>query len=409
MKAGLLSSDRRMARLILAGLIPIALLGTVMRYKIGFSLPWLEQKHLQEAHSHFAFAGWITQVLIFLMVRILRRDVPGFRERPYRNILWANLGAAYGMLATFLWQGYGPASIFFATASIIVFFLFAGFALRDLGRLPSDHPARDWWIAAIVLGLVSTVGTLVLTRMMVTNTFDQRLYLGSIYFYLHFQYNGWFFFACMGLLLDMAADAIGRAGRRRTIFRLLLVASVPAYFLSTLWARLPVWLYGLVITAAVMQVIALAMLGISLLASPRAWINTLPRSSRLLFLISGFALCIKTGLQLGSTHPEVSKLAFGFRHIVIAYLHLVLLLVMTAFLLGYLRRDQLLPGTPPVLSSLAIFMGGAVVNEFVLTLQGLASFSYTIIPGANMLLLVASGIMLAGALGLVISARSART
>lgn len=396
-----------MTRIILAGLVPIALLGTVMRYKIGFSLPWLEQKHLLEAHSHFAFAGWITQALMFLLVRMLRRDLAGFRERPYAWLLRLNLVTAYGMLVTFLYQGYGPVSILFATASIVVFFLFAGFALRDLWKLPALHPARSWWIAAICLGILSTAGTFILTRMLVTHDFDQRTYLGSIYFYLHFQYNGWFLFACMGLLTDLAGEGAGGHGMRRAVFRLFLIASLPAYFLSTLWAGLPGWLYGLVIAAALLQAVALVLLGRSLLASPRTWLRTLPRSTRLLFLISGLALGIKTTLQLVSTHPEISKLAFGFRHIVIAYLHLVLLLILTSFLLGYLRREQLLPGTRPALAGLAGFMGGAIANEIVLTLQGLASFSYTAIPGANLLLLLASGVMLAGATGIVLGSRPA--
>jgi hypothetical protein len=38
---------------------------------------------------------------------------------------------------------------------------------------------------------------------MVTKNIHQNEYLASIYYYLHFQYNGWFFFACMGLLFSM--------------------------------------------------------------------------------------------------------------------------------------------------------------------------------------------------------------
>jgi hypothetical protein len=37
---------------------------------------------------------------------------------------------------------------------------------------------------------------------MATKNIHQNEYLASIYYYLHFQYNGWFFFACMGLLFD---------------------------------------------------------------------------------------------------------------------------------------------------------------------------------------------------------------
>ncbi len=54
----------------------VALLGVIMRYKIQFSFPYLDQKHLQEAHSHFAFYGWITNVLYVLIVHYISKVNP---------------------------------------------------------------------------------------------------------------------------------------------------------------------------------------------------------------------------------------------------------------------------------------------------------------------------------------------
>jgi hypothetical protein len=238
------------------------------------------------------------------------------------------------------------------------------------------------------------------------HAFDQHIYLGSIYFYLHFQYNGWFFFACMGLLMTIAAPAFPKTASRRTIFRLFFAASLPAYFLSTLWANLPAWLYVPVIIAALMQAVAMLMLATGLWRRRASWLPKANGHARWLFLIAGAALVIKLGLQLGSTIPEVSKLAFGFRHIVIAYLHLVLLLILTVFLLGYLRRENLLPSTPASRTGLVLFVGGAILNELTLTVQGVASFSYTVIPLANEILLAASAVMLAGAVSLVAGCRA---
>ena len=33
----------------------VALLGVIMRYKIGFEFPYFDQKHIHHSHSHFAF------------------------------------------------------------------------------------------------------------------------------------------------------------------------------------------------------------------------------------------------------------------------------------------------------------------------------------------------------------------
>lgn len=41
----------------------VAFYGVTMRYKIAFDFPFFDQKNLLHAHSHFAFSGWISQIL----------------------------------------------------------------------------------------------------------------------------------------------------------------------------------------------------------------------------------------------------------------------------------------------------------------------------------------------------------
>ena len=45
----------------------VALLGVLLRSKILFSIPWIDFKFMLHAHSHFAFAGWITLCLFTLL------------------------------------------------------------------------------------------------------------------------------------------------------------------------------------------------------------------------------------------------------------------------------------------------------------------------------------------------------
>ena len=196
------SFTNRWVKLALLNLAIVACVGAVMRYKIGFSLPFFDQKFLQEAHSHFAFTGWITHTLFFLIVDLFRKNLPSIREKIYHRLIAINLLTAYGMLFSFAFQGYGPVSLTFSTLSVLTGYAFSFFALKDTRRLPATHPSRNWILTAIWFGIISTFGTMVLSWMMATRQFDQTTYLGSIYFYLHFQYNGWFIFACFGLFLD---------------------------------------------------------------------------------------------------------------------------------------------------------------------------------------------------------------
>jgi hypothetical protein len=103
----------------------------------------------------------------------------------------------------------------------------------------------------------------------------------------------------------------------------------------------------------------------------------------LLFLVIALALTLKLLLQLGSTVPAISKLAYSFRPIVIAYLHLVLLLIISVFLLTYMYGTGLLRQNKPSGIALLMFAIGVILNETVLAIQGIWSFSYTVIPYAN--------------------------
>jgi hypothetical protein len=361
----------------------VAVLGAVMRYKIAFSLPFLDQKFLQESHSHFAFTGWITHTLYFMLVNVFRSSLPSIDEKTYRLLILFNLLTAYGMLVSFAIQGYGPVSIVFASLSIFIGYLFAWRALKDTGRLPDSHPGKNWMKAALWFSVLSTFGTMILSWMMATRQYDQETYLGSIYFYLHFQYNGWFLFACFGIFLDRIRPFNLNARLLRYSFLFFVIAGIPAYFLSTLWANIPVWLYAIVVIAAFLQIVGWYYF-IRLLRENLSQLRaSFSKLVLLLFLVVALALTIKLILQLGSTVPAISDLAYSFRPIVIAYLHLVLLLIISVFLLTFMYGTGLLRQHKPTRIALRMFVVGVILNETVLAVQGVWSFSYTVIPYAN--------------------------
>jgi hypothetical protein len=95
------------------------------------------------------------------------------------------------------------------------------------------------------------------------------------------------------------------------------------------------------------------------------------------------ALIVKFLLQLGSTVPAVSELAFGFRPIVIAYLHLILLAIISLFLLFYVYANNFIAINKRTILGLILFSKGVILNEVVLGIQGVASLSYTLIPYVN--------------------------
>lgn len=222
-------------KISLFNLLLVSMLGIVFRYKIAFALPFIDQKFLLHGHSHFAFAGWITQCIMALMVETLAPD----RQQKYRWIFYANLLTAYGMLLSFPLQGYGLVSILFSTFSILVSFVFALLFWKDTGNTSNLLPSHKWFRAAIIRSVLSSLGTFSLVQMMVTHTFHKKWFLASIYFYLHFQYNSWFLFAVMGLVFYQLQQRGFSMAKTNIIFWSFALACMPAYFLSILLLHLP--------------------------------------------------------------------------------------------------------------------------------------------------------------------------
>lgn len=384
-------------RVSLINLFIVSILGVILRYKIAFSLPFIDQKKLLHAHAHFAFAGWITQVLMVLLVGYLYRNDKMNIGKKYTWILMANLVTAYGMLFTFPFQGYGLYSIIFSTLSIFVSYVFAFTYWIDLNKLPERNVSHLWFKAAIFFNALSSIGAFSLAGMMATKTIHQNWYLQAQYFFLHFQYNGWFFFACMGLLTNKLTSFGFKSNSLRISFWLFAAACIPAYILSVLWLKLSSWSYIIVVTSAIAQLAGWLII-IQLIYTSPSFLKSLSLNVKRLFFLSSVACSIKLLLQLGSTIPSVSKLAFGFRPIVIAYLHLVLLGVITLFIIGYIIDTNNSMFRKKAYAGITIFTAGVIMNEFILMMEGVTDLNYQNFPYHNIILLIIALTMFFGLL-----------
>jgi hypothetical protein len=386
-------SVRNWLRISLFNLLLVACLGVVMRYKIAYSLPFIDQRNLLHAHSHFAFAGWITQALMSLLVGYLAEKGKTNAFRKYTPVLLANLVTAYGMLFTFPFMGYKFLSILFSTLSIFVSYWFAVQYWIDLDKLKLKSSSHACFKAAIVFNAVSSAGAFSLAYMLATKHIQPNSYLASIYFFLHFQYNGWFFFACLGLLFSQVVSSGIPEKALRKIFMLSFAACVPAYLLSALWLPVPALIYFIVVLAVLCQLAGWVWLVKLLLKIPK---NIIPSFARGIFIFCAVAFSIKLCLQAGSVIPALSKLAFGFRPIVIGYLHLVLLGVMSLFIFAWIIAKNLIHVNRWMRYGTIIFISGIIINETLLMIQGVADLSYRPVNGINLLLFIAALMLCTG-------------
>lgn len=378
----------------------VALYGVLMRYKIAFAFPFFEQKNLLHAHSHFAFSGWVSHLLYFGLFLIVKDQIEFVKQKKYKLLIAANLVSAFGMLIFFTRQGYGNISIVFSTLSIIIAAVYAWIFIKDIQILSSELPARAWAVSGLLLNIISAAGPLSLGFMMATKSIQQDFYLASVYYYLHFQYNGWFFFGAMALVIH-SLPKIDASFQQ--YFRWFLTTIIPTFLLSILWVKLPIWLYMIAVFAAMAQLIVwLAMLAkIKSIFTEKC--SNVYKPVMLLFYISAIAITIKFMLQAISVIPQLSQFVFGIRSIVIAYLHLVLLGGFSLFFIGYMFANKWMYLNKMAKITICLFVIGVVVNEILLGVQGFASFLLVLVPYINESLFAAAIMLFGGALGMFLS------
>ena len=394
---------RRWTFFSVLNLLILSVVGIILRYKIILPLPFVNQKNLLHGHSHFAFSGWVSMALFTGIVWVLSKYA-SLDLKKYNRLFLLGQISSFGMLFTFPFVGYKFPSIFFSTISVLFSYLFVYFAWKDMRKSLLPLPVANWFKAAFIFLVFSSFGTFLLAYLMSSGKHDQEWYIGSVYFFLHFQYNGWFLFSILGFFVYFLSGLTYQPGCYTSpwIFRLFFVSAFPAYFLSALWMKLPDWMYWLAVIAGMVQVIGLGYLFRLFLNCKRGIIAELPFFVKWLWGFAFLAFVLKITMQAFSVIPSISHFAFGFRPIVIGYLHLVLLGLVTFFILGFLIQQKLLDISQPMAKrGLALFISGVVFNETLLMIQGVWSIWYETVPYTSQALFVVAIVMFLGLLQIV--------
>lgn len=371
--------------LSLVSLFTVSMLGLLMRAKVVFEMPFLVQKHLQLAHAFFAFNGWVSFTLLWLLADRLVQlgSTKGLLLQRMIGMQWLLSWTLFGVYLVF---GMGYWSFVTETSLLLWLIALVVVLVREINRIPATVSMRHWLYPALAFLILSGSGTLLLFWHYMHRSLNMTNYLGSFYSYLHFQYNGWFLFGALALLQQFIPDeqALRVRGRR------LAWLALPGVLLSLLWMEMPPFLYGFAIAVAVLQLYFWAdWLRLAWPALRIEW-QQLAQPIRWLLPLAGAAVSARMLLQLLSTIPTLEKAAFSFRPVVIAYLHLVLLGIFSSFLLYWLFRSNKLHLNGLSRTAAGLFLLAFLGTESVLAVMGGASFSYTQIPYANESLLVLS-------------------
>ncbi|RNI24131.1 hypothetical protein [Rufibacter latericius] len=338
-----LSSKRGWFLVALANLVVVAFLGLLLRYMMVGTVPAVNYKYLLHAHSHVALLGWLyAAVFVALLASYLPEEL---RNKPtYTWQFWLSQGTVLGMLVSFPIQGYAPGSITFSTVHLLLSYWFIYQFLKDAKTACVSQGKHGFSFrlvkAALIFLALSSLGPWAMAPIVATGHSGSEMYYNAIYFYLHFQYNGWLVFAVLGLLLWML-EHHGIAFDFKTalaFFRLMFWACLPAYLLSFLWTKPAGLVFLAAGAAASVQVVALALLLQMLWPARAQLLRLFGRWDRALFSLAAFAFVLKTGMQLLTAFPYLAALAFQVRFFIIGYLHLVLIGFVSLFLFAFFFR-----------------------------------------------------------------------
>jgi hypothetical protein len=376
----------------LINFILTAMIGLGLRlFSVGL-VTGFHYKHWLHAHSHLAFLGWIYPAIIAFLVD----QVPGRQQKDDRIIRYLFLCmqlAVFSLLITFPGFGYGWPSIvalsIHMTASIWLVF-------HIIKRLPDQHARSGSFIkAGAWMMVVSGLGALALGPVAAMGLKYTPWYNGSVYFYLHFQYNGWFPLALTGIVLTMLRSSDAHEDRllKRGLNH-LIVAVILTYPLSLIGFQVPWWIYASGSVGSIIQLIAFLLISLVFIRNRAPLFKDLSAVYRWILIIAFVFLWIKILIQCTSSIPVVAATTYKSRDLVMAYLHFFLLGTLTIGLLGLafrkiwfnLKSKLNIPG-------IMAFFGGFAVTEAILVIRGLmpalssVSDHYVMAIGAGMMLL----------------------
>lgn len=351
--------------------IVAVVIGWMLRYSMSGSLyDGFVFKHWLHAHSHLAFLGWIYNALIGLTLWSFPMQDKG---KWHRALFWLAQISVLGMLLTFPGNGYYLWSIVVSTLHIFVSYVMAVRLIRDTydNGSPWIKHATGWMKWALFFMVASSIGPYLLGMIMAQGAEDTIWYKLSIYFYLHFQYNGWFILQALALVMVWMARKNSARQVRPSVRSLWILVSgvLLTYAQSALWTNPPA------------SVVVLAWLGggLQLAGIFYLWKDWWPvfRQMRInpfarkLLGVAAFAITLKIVLQLLAVVPALQP--FSSQHqVAIAFLHLVFLGGLTPFLFGQAVALQLIrPFTGWMQLASTVFLAAFAGMELILVIPNI--------------------------------------
>lgn len=345
-----------------------ASLGVLLRSLYAIKIP-INYDYIVHAHSHIALLGWVYLALTTLIFKIYAQKIDKYKE--YRAIFWFTQLTLVGMLLTFPFRGYAMLSIIFSTLFLFASYWFTWFIMKNVPRELRTTNYYKCINAALWYMVFSSVGPWMLGAIMAWLGQESIWYRMSIYFYLHFQYNGWMIMALLGLffyILDQNQVIIS-SGMFKKFFWSINLGILLTFFLSTLWTKPNIIFNVLGGVGHLLQILSFTILLGIVVKSRIKLMDIFSRFQYKLLKTVALLLGFKIILQLLTSFPYFANLASTYPDFTVGYLHLTFLGVMSIGLFLLLDFFKLI-----YLSKMSyiLYLIGFAITEVLIFYKGIA-------------------------------------
>lgn len=369
----------------------IGILGLVLRMFSVFEIP-INYRFIVHTHSHIALLGWVYTAITSLICITFLKDKPILKR--YKRIFWCTQITIVGMMLSFPFTGYALFSILFSTLFLIASYLFTHFFLKHTTTEQKQKHSFKLVRTALWYMVISSLGPWALGGIMTTFGSSSPWYRNAIYFFLHFQYNGWYIVALCGFLFVVfEKHKLTLSKKEFQLFLKLLNAGVVlTFFLSVLWMKPHPIFYLLAGIGALLQLFAFGIL-FRRINTWRLKLKELSKPVVRLLKISGLLLIVKLISQLIGAFPKAAEIISSNIDFIISYIHWTFLGVVSLALFAFLyffKCINLSKGT------YMLYIGGFLLTEALIFYKGMIVWlGGSLINSYHQLLVISSIILVA--------------
>lgn len=347
-----------------------ALLGIVLRAFPVFDIP-VPYKFMVHTHSHIALLGWIYLALTTLLYKLYLSDEN--LDRRYNRVFWFTQITLLGMLFSFPFQGYALVSIIFSTLFLFASYWFIWFFIANTPKKYKNTYSYKCVLVALGYLALSSIGPWALGIIMNTLGATSIWYRISIYFYLHFQYNGWMIMGLIGVFLFVLESCQIKI-EKKCFSRFIWwfnIGVILTFLLSTLWVKPPTYVYYIAGLGALLQIVGfggLQFLYLKRVSNSRELFSGM--QAKMVWVLAAL-MVFKMGLQLLSSFPYFAELAATVLSFTIGYLHWTFLGVVTLGLFLFLDVFRLIRISK---ISFYVYAVGFVLTECLIFFKGFCAW-----------------------------------